>query len=380
MSRQKPFIQINKGEQLSDNLKLIQETDKIFEFEKLPLGEKVLAVVQAETIGRLEEGKMNRIEEYNPIPFAKKLVCTDGLTRQEWLGWRQKGVGGSDIASVCGINPWSSPLAVYYSKIEKVPELEAENLPAELGIFLEPFIKVKFEKWFKENEGLDMTVLPMPYILQHPKNPIALANLDGHFSHPRTGDWTIVEFKTTSERNYQEWADGSLPDYYYLQIQWYLYVTNVKKCYLAFLIGNNKFNVTVIERNEEVIEMIVKKVAEFWTTFVEKKVAPAPTGDVSSKEILDKMYENVEVGKEILIEDVKYQMYCKEIADLKKRATEIEKDLEQHKQWIKEKMGTAETGICGEWKITWKEQEKKEFLVKASKFRVLRIKKDKGGI
>jgi len=318
--------------------------------------------------------KLNRIEEYNPIPFAKKLVCTDGLTRQEWLEWRKKGVGGSDIASVCGINPWSSPLAVYYSKIEKVPELEAENLPAELGLFLEPFIKIKFEKWFLENEGREIEVLSMPYILQHPTNKIALANLDGYLD-----EVSIVEFKTTSSRNYQDWADGSLPDYYYLQIQHYLYVTNAKKCYLAFLIGNNKFNVTIIERNEEVIEMIEKKVTEFWNTFVVKKVPPAPTGDVSSKEILDKMYENVEVGKEIVIEDVKFQTYCREVAEIKKKATELKKDLEQYNQWIKEKMGTAETGRAGDWIITWKEQEKAEHLVKASKFRVLRIKKDKGG-
>ena len=312
--------------------------------------------------------------------FANKLVCTDGLTREEWLTWRQKGVGGSDIASICGINPWSSPLAVYYSKIEKVPELEAENLPAELGLFLEPFIKIKFEKWFLENNLTNVNVESMPFILQHPTNKIALANLDGYFIDSITGEVFIVEYKTTSSRNYQDWADGSLPDYYYLQIQHYLYVTNAKGCYLAFLIGNNKFNVTVIERNEEVIEMIEKKVTEFWNTFVEKKVPPAPTGDISSKEILDKMYENVIVGKEIVIEDVKYQTYCKEIDDLKKKATEIEKSLEQYKQWVKEKMGTAETGRAGEWIITWKEQEKKEHLVKASKFRVLRIKKDKGGI
>lgn len=36
--------------------------------------------------------------------------------------------------------------------------------------------------------------------------------------------------------------------------------------------------------------------------------------------------------------------------------------------------------ICGDFKITWKEQSKKECLIKASKFRVLRISKDKGGI
>jgi len=312
--------------------------------------------------------------------FANKLICTDGLTKQEWLTWRQKGVGGSDIASICGINPWHSALACYYDKTEKVPELEAENLPAELGLFLEPFIAIKFEKWLKENEGIDVTPWKTPHILQHPTNKIALANLDGHFFHPLRNEEVIVEYKTTSERNYTNWIDENIPDYYYLQIMWYLYVTNTKICYLATLVGNNKFVVNVIERNNEVIEQIVIKVDEFWKNFVEKKVPPAPDGTASSKEILDLMYRDVEVGKEILIEDVKYEKYIFEINKLKKQKTETEKALEQYKQWIKERMGTAETAIAGEWKITWKEQQKKEFLVKASKFRVLRISKNKGGM
>jgi len=305
--------------------------------------------------------------------FANKLVCTDGLTREEWLTWRQKGIGGSDIASVVGINPWSSPLAVYYSKIEKVPELEAENLPAELGIYNEPFIRTKFEKWYFENTGRHVKVELVPYILQHPTNKIALANLDGYFID--SDEEAIVECKMTGERNYQEWADGSLPDYYYLQIQWYLYVTNVKKCYLAFLIGNNKFNVTAIERNEEVISTIVKKVAEFWTTFVEKKVAPAPMGDISSKEILDKMYK-AEEGKEIILEN-KLVDSVKTILDLKKKVTEMTQEIELNQQLIKAEMGTATLAHCGDYVITWKETSKKEYLCKATTYRVLRIKREK---
>ena len=310
--------------------------------------------------------------------FANKLVSTDTLTKQEWLEYRQKGVGGSDIASICGINPWHSALACYYDKTEKIPELEAENLPAELGIFLEPFIKVKFEKWFLENRGKNVNVGSMPYILQHPTNKIALANLDGYFID--LDEECIVEYKTTSERNYTNWIDENIPDYYYLQIQWYLYVTNCKTCYLATLVGNNKFIVTVIERNDEVIEQIIVKVDDFWKNFVEKKVAPAPDGSISAKEILDKMYENVEVGKEIVIEEPEFIGYIVGYNNLKSKEKDIKKDLEQYKQQFKEKLGTAETGICGDWKITWKEQSKKEHLVKASKFRVLRIAKNKGGI
>ena len=312
--------------------------------------------------------------------FANELISTENLSKKEWLEYRQKGIGGSDVASVCGINRWQSSLALYYDKVEEVPKVEAENIPAELGIFLEPFIAVKFEKWFLENEGLDINVYKIPYILQHPTNKTALANLDGGFVHPTTGEDIIVEYKTTSERNYANWVDENLPDYYYLQIQWYLYVTNCKKCYLAFLIGNNLFNVTLIERNDEVIEQLVIKVDGFWKNFVAKKTPPAPDGTASSKEILDLMYKDVEVGKEITIEDVKYQIYIKELNNLKNKAKDTYKDLEQYKQWFKEKMGTAETAYVGDWIVTWKEQDKKEYLVKASKSRVLRFKKNKGGI
>ncbi|PKP62226.1 hypothetical protein CVT91_00110 [Candidatus Atribacteria bacterium HGW-Atribacteria-1] len=323
---------------------------------------------------------MDKIQFPPELTFAKKLVCTDNLSKQQWLKYRQLGVGGSDVASICGINKFSSALACYYNKIEKVPELEAENLPAEIGLFLEPFISMKFEKWFKENEGLDIDVYKIPYILQHPQNPIALANLDGGFVHPTTNEEIIVEFKTTSERNYTNWTDENLPDYYYLQIQWYLYVTNCKKCYLAFLIGNNLFNVTLIERNDEVIEQLVEKVSYFWNNFVVKKLPPAPDGSASAKEILDLMYKDVEVGKEIVITKPNIEVCCKNIDHIKKEIKDLGEDLASFQQTVKAEIGTAETAFCGDWTITWKEQSKKEYLVPASRCRVLRIKKNKGGI
>jgi len=307
--------------------------------------------------------------------FANEFACTDGLSKQEWLKWRQKGVGGSDVASICGVNPWHSALALYYDKTEKVPELEAENLPAELGLFLEPFIAVKFEKWLRENEGIEVSVWKLPYILQHPTNKIALANLDGYFFHPLKNEEVIVEYKTTSVYNYENWVDENIPDYHYLQIQWYLYVTNCKTCYLACLIGNNKFVVTVIERNDEVIEQIIVKVNDFWNNFVEKKVPPAPDGSVSAKETLDLMYKNVEVGKEIVITKPNIEVCLKNIIHIKKEIKNLTGDLESFQQTIKAELGTAETARCGEWLITWKEQSRKEFLVKASKCRALRIKK-----
>ena len=306
--------------------------------------------------------------------FFKKLVCTEGLSKIEWLKVRQSGIGGSDISSVCGINPYKSALALYYEKTQEVKEDDIENLPAELGTYLEPFMKVKFEDWWKKNKGGEIIeVESMPFILQHSTNEIALANLDGFF-----GD-NLVEYKTTSERNYKQWEEDNLPDYYYLQTQWYLYVTNFRYCYIAFLIGNRKFDAKLIERNEEVIKQIAEKADYFWNTFVIPRIPPAPSGDESSGEVLKKLYPKELEGKVISIEGEEYLQAINKLEQLKLAKKEAELGIEEANQIFKAKMGNAEIALCGDKKITWAEQERKEYIVKASKSRIFRISNYKGG-
>ena len=40
--------------------------------------------------------------------MPKKLISLSELTHEEWLQWRRKGIGGSDSATVVGLNPYSS--------------------------------------------------------------------------------------------------------------------------------------------------------------------------------------------------------------------------------------------------------------------------------
>ena len=305
--------------------------------------------------------------------FFKKLVCTEGLSKIEWLKVRQSGIGGSDISSVCGINPYKSALALYYEKTQEVKEDDIENLPAELGTYLEPFMKVKFEDWWKKNKGGEIIeVESMPFILQHSTNEIALANLDGFF-----GD-NLVEYKTTSERNYKQWEEDNLPDYYYLQTQWYLYVTNFRYCYIAFLIGNRKFDAKLIERNEEVIKQIAEKADYFWNTFVIPRIPPAPSGDESSGEVLKKLYPKELEGKVINIEGEEYLQAIDKLEQLKLAKKEAELGIEETNQMFKAKMGNAEIALCGDKKLTWKEVIKKEYIVEASSSRQFRISNYKG--
>lgn len=300
----------------------------------------------------------------------KRLVCVDDISHDEWLLYRKKGIGGSDIASILGLNPYRSSLALYFEKVTEEITPEEENIAAELGLELEPFLARKFEKWIKKNENLDVVLEREPYILQHPRYEYMLVNLDRKFIHPTKG-YTLVELKTTSEFNRSNWEDDELPDSYYIQVQWQLLITGAKQAYIAYLIGNRNFNVKEIQRNDEVIERLVNAAQNFWENNVIPRVPPAPDGSASSKEILKRMYPKEDQAKAInlpeLTED--YKLY-KEYSEQMKL---INPQIEAIKQKIMFLMGAAEVAMIGDHKVTWKTISKDGYFVKPSSSRQLRI-------
>ena len=317
-----------------------------------------------------------------PLPeYLEKMNCnvlckTEGMERAEWLKYRQLGIGGSDIASMLGMNPFHSPLAFYWDKVGKIEDNEDENVPAEVGIALEPFMKKKLSEWLSKNKERVIVIHNCKYILQHPENKIALANLDGVVEYEE-GYLAIAEYKTTSARNYKNWEGENIPDYYYLQTQWYLYVTGLQKCYLAFLIGNQKFDVKIIERNDLVIEQLVKKTDEFWNTFIIPKVPPSPDGSMSSGETIKRMYPGEEEGKVIDITSMENQEIIERRDIAKQNMKESKLEVDYCDQFLKVQMKDSEKAICSDKLISWTTQDKKEYIVKASKSRVFRIGKYK---
>ena len=56
-------------------------------------------------------------------------MSLQGIERTEWLHLRKTGLGGSDAGAVCGLNPYSSPLQVFYDKTsEEVQDKDSESM------------------------------------------------------------------------------------------------------------------------------------------------------------------------------------------------------------------------------------------------------------
>ncbi|WP_279000071.1 YqaJ viral recombinase family protein, partial [[Clostridium] scindens] len=72
------------------------------------------------------------------------VVDISGLTREEWLDYRKKGIGGSDVAAIMGISPFATIRDLYNNKVGILPaileEEESNWVAKEVGHRLENLV------------------------------------------------------------------------------------------------------------------------------------------------------------------------------------------------------------------------------------------------
>jgi putative phage-type endonuclease len=164
------------------------------------------------------------------------LVNTLNITKDEWLVWRNRGIGGSDVGAIVGLNKWKSALDIYLDKTGRGKEYQ-ENESAYWGNTLEEVVAREFEK--RTGKKLKRRNA----ILQHPEYTFMLANVDRLLIGEKAG----FEAKTVSAYGAEEWEGEEIPESYVLQCMHYMIVTGLKKWYIACLIGGQKFVYKEIE-------------------------------------------------------------------------------------------------------------------------------------
>jgi len=201
---------------------------------------------------------------------------------EEWLDWRRKGIGGSDASVICGINKYKSPVELWLYKTGQFPDSEAGEA-AYWGTLLEGVVRDEFVR----RTGIEVKLVNQ--LLQSEAHPFMLANLDNVCEALNFGPY-IFEAKTSSAYRASEW-DDSIPDEYMLQIMHYMAVTGYKGAYIAVLIGGNTFRWKFIERDDELIDIIIRLEGEFWEK-VQSNIPPALDGSEASAKFLGERFPN----------------------------------------------------------------------------------------
>lgn len=145
-------------------------------------------------------------------------------SRDEWLKFRKSKIGGSDCASILGLNPWKSNLELYREKIgETVPEDISDKPIVKYGNDAEPLLRQLFALDFPQYEVL----YKENNVWTNTEYPFAHASLDGWLIDKTTGRKGIFECKTStisSAAQKEKWKD-KIPDNYYCQVLHYFLVT-----------------------------------------------------------------------------------------------------------------------------------------------------------
>lgn len=290
-------------------------------------------------------------------------IVDDGRNRARWLRARRDGIGGSDAAAVLGVNPYSSALEVYTEKIGLFGD--GDDAPSEYarwGKILEPLILDEFRRVTGRKVFRDGR------LLRSRLRPWQLSTLDGRQYTKGSSVPGLVELKTTKF----EW--DRIPEDLWAQVQHQFATTALR--WGTFAVWNRttvEFHYVDVEPDRDYIAEINAREADFWRD-LQRGIAPAPDGSDASQRALRALYPVEVPGK-----TVELAAELEEVADrleelkAERRSTEPErKDLENR---LKAAIGDAEEGLLPSGsRYTYRTQERRETVQRASSFRVLRRK------
>ena len=301
----------------------------------------------------------------------------DPDNREQWLEMRRRGLGGSDAATVVGLNPYSSRLALYADKLGLMPERD-DNEAMRQGRDLEAYVA---ERWC---EVTGKAVQRVNAILMNEEYPFALANIDRKVVGERAG----LECKTTSVYNNADFAAGEIPPMYYTQCMHYLAVTGYDRWYLAVAVLNKAFYTFTIERDEAEIDALMAAERKFWEEHIVKRIPPEADGSDASMAVLD---NKVFVDDTAMLQDV--DPLLDELERVSGIIKEYEEDKDNLKAQIIQRMGDRARGQALRWTVTYLPQERTSInkdrllrqypqaygdCVTTSTYRTFRVKKIKG--
>lgn len=201
------------------------------------------------------------------------------LDYQQWVAYRKNYIGGSDMSTLFGLNPYQSKLELFHEKVGVISKTGVDTEATYSGRSLEEYIIEKY--WIYH----DMSN-PTPEVLianasankwkRHarkvkdkmmydPKYSHIKINVDGLIQNTRfeIAPRGILEIKSGLSRVWNTYEAG-IPAFYIIQVQVYMLVTGLKYAEIGVLLDGRYFKCFPIEANKAIQDKILESAQEFW--------------------------------------------------------------------------------------------------------------------
>lgn len=188
------------------------------------------------------------------------------MNKQEWLRERKNYLGGTDLAAICGLNPYRTALDVYLDKTSDDIS-EETNAAMRWGNLLEDVVA----KAYSEDTGYSVSI--EPNTIYYPEYKFLGANIDRWVGNKEF----VLECKTAGFTKAKEWGDSGtdqIPESYLVQVAYYAAICDVPKVDIAVLIGGQDFRIYTYNKNKDLEDKIIKIGVNFWNNHIEKRIPP----------------------------------------------------------------------------------------------------------
>ena len=167
-----------------------------------------------------------KFKAHTPAKFNNAELLGDFVDgSDEWHAARDEGIGGSDIGTILGLNPYSSGYFLWAVKTGQIPKPVVDNWSVRFG---KKFEQPILEMWAEEHPEYEVFTTGTYRSIAR---PYLIANPDGLARHRDTGEWLLIEVKT-ARYGWQE-----TPPAYEAQVMHYLDVMGLQRAVIVAVAG-----------------------------------------------------------------------------------------------------------------------------------------------
>ena len=199
-------------------------------------------------------------------------TSTVGMSPDDWLLFRNRGIGASEVGYIMGLSPYKSNVELFYEKTGEKLGYNIENIAMFMGTEMEDFIARLWQYWngsdaslienFRKGEKIRKMQNVNAYI-QNKKYPHIFVSLDRRINKYDERGNGCLEIKTISGFEAEKW-EGDIPPSHIVQVQTQMLVTEWKFGELAVLRDGRFFDVYPFENHKGIQKEIIKQTTDFW--------------------------------------------------------------------------------------------------------------------